>query len=76
MLKEKWLYNLGGAGSEWSFGRMQLPTARAKQWEEVVIKDGSSFDWWQGYGIHTMRGTIAFFGSRIEQATFILKEVK
>ena len=78
VLREKWLYNLGGRGSSWSVGRLGLSgggrAGRGRKWEEVLLQEGLSFYFWTGYGVHVMDGLIIMFGSSDDNATFILRE--
>ena len=46
LLKNEWLYNLGGEGSEWSVGKLALTgsgLANPNEWKEVKLSNNQSF---------------------------------
>ena len=60
VLKETWLYNLGGYGIDWIAARLRLSgKGRADsglpQWQEVLLKYKLLSAGWQSYGIHVIK---------------------
>ena len=79
ILKNEWLYNLGGWGNKWSVGKLAL-TGTGKvnhnKWSEVkLINKNMVFSRAWKYGAYIIgRDSIVFFGKHREKGTFILKE--
>ena len=66
ILKNEWLYNLGGEGSEWSVGKLALTgagLANPNKWTEVNLNNDQSFIGFLEYGAEVLGlDQIVFFG--------------
>ena len=65
ILKNEWLYNLGGKGSEWSVGKLALSGLGHvnHKWKEVKLSKNQSFINFVGYGVEVIGlDKIVFFG--------------
>ena len=58
ILKNEWLYNLGGGyGSEWSVGKLALTgsgMANHNKWEEIKLRNNHSFIGFRRYGVEVI----------------------
>ena len=43
ILKNEWLYNLGGTCSKWSAGKLALTGSGLDKWKEVKLSNNNSF---------------------------------
>ena len=67
ILKNEWLYNLGGAGSKWSVGKLALTgagLANPNKWKEVKLSNYQEFVGFKGYRAEVIGfDQIVFFGN-------------